>query len=261
MSVLTGARTAAHGPGAELLPVHELQVDMLGQSGEQSWSVAREPRLHHELVLVDQSLFRQRQRERHTSHQQSPARLLLQVPNGLLKVVAGYEFRVPIDPVQRARHDVLLGPIDRVGEGDHPLGHPLRLDASLRERPPPVLHQCVGHPTEEQGIGLRERFGCVTMHFFVRDHHAMIATSVQGDVDGIPKWPHVSRVSRARRGSRIVDQRATYRDHFRGSRYATFGGYSIRSLRRHTAPPATPVACNRGPPVAELRDSNPGGIT
>ena len=33
--------------------------------------MARQPGLHHELVLIDQSQLRQRQRELHASHEQS----------------------------------------------------------------------------------------------------------------------------------------------------------------------------------------------
>jgi hypothetical protein len=34
----------------------------------------------------------------------------------------------------------------------------------------------------------------VTMQLFVGDDHAVIATSVQRDVDGIPKWSHYAAV-------------------------------------------------------------------
>jgi hypothetical protein len=42
---------------------------------------------------------------------------------------------------------------------------------------------------------LGEVLGCVTMQVFVRDHHTMIAASVQCDVDGIPKGSHCVSVS------------------------------------------------------------------
>src|SRR5881275_636509 len=73
--------------------------------------MARQPGLHHELVLVDQSKLRQRQRELHASHQQSLTRLPLELLNGLPQIPA-HELRVPIDPVQGARHDVLLCRVD-----------------------------------------------------------------------------------------------------------------------------------------------------
>src|SRR5881275_3126910 len=76
--------------------------------------MAREPGLHHELVLVDQSKLRQRQRELHASHQQSLTRLPLELLNGLPHIPA-HELRVPIDPVQGARHDVLLCRIESSG--------------------------------------------------------------------------------------------------------------------------------------------------
>src|SRR6266498_3218311 len=68
--------------------------------------MAGEPGLHHELVLIDQSQLRQRQRELHASHEQSLTRFPLELLNGLPEIPAR-ELRVPIDPVQGARHDVL----------------------------------------------------------------------------------------------------------------------------------------------------------
>src|SRR5215212_9761415 len=47
--------------------------------------MARDPRVHHELVLIDQSQLRQRQRERHASNEQSLARLSLELLNGVPK--------------------------------------------------------------------------------------------------------------------------------------------------------------------------------
>src|SRR5450756_3112187 len=82
--------------------------------------MARQPGLHHELVLIDQSELRQRQRELHASHEQSLTRLPLELLNGLTQIPA-HELRVPIDPVQGARHDVLLCRVDRPGAGFHPI--------------------------------------------------------------------------------------------------------------------------------------------
>jgi hypothetical protein len=63
--------------------------------------VAGQPGMDHELVLIDQSQLRQRERERHTSGNQSLARLLLQLLNGLSQIPAD-ELCVSIDPVQGA---------------------------------------------------------------------------------------------------------------------------------------------------------------
>jgi hypothetical protein len=41
----------------------------------------------------------------------------------------------------------------------------------------------IGHPAKEEGIGLGEVLGPVTMQLFVRDHCAMIAATVQCNVD------------------------------------------------------------------------------
>src|SRR3977135_2721491 len=77
-------------------------------------------RLHHELVLIDQSQLRQRQRELHASHEQSLTRPPLELLNGLPQIPA-QELRVPIDPVHGARHRVLLCRVYRPGEGFHPI--------------------------------------------------------------------------------------------------------------------------------------------
>ena len=60
----------------------------------------------------------------------------------------------------------------------------------VARQPPRRLHHFVGDPAKEEGIGLREGLGPVTMQFFVRDPDTMIAAPVQGDVDGIPKGSH-----------------------------------------------------------------------
>ncbi len=148
--------------------------------------------MHHELVLVDQSQLRQRQRELHAPHEQALARLPLQLLNGLSQIIAAHEFCVPIDPVQGARHDVLLRRVDRPGEGRHPLGHPIRPHSRLRRRPPRRLHHFVGDPAKKEGISLREVLSRVAMQVFVCDHHTVIAAPVQCDVDGISKGSHWS---------------------------------------------------------------------
>ena len=99
--------------------------------------------------------------------------------------------RVPIDPVQGARHDVLLCRVDSPGEGLHPV----RPRSRRHRPPPPCLHQFVSHAAKEKGIGLVEVLGVVTNQFFVREDCPMIAAPVQGDVDGIPKGSHHVTVS------------------------------------------------------------------
>jgi hypothetical protein len=63
----------SHGdcPRPEPMAIHELELDALAQTGEQRRPVAVKDRLHKELVLVDQSQIRQRQGERHATHQQA----------------------------------------------------------------------------------------------------------------------------------------------------------------------------------------------
>src|SRR5215207_2312455 len=141
--------------------------------------------MHHELVLVDQSQLRQRQRELHTSHEQSLARLPLELLNGLAQIPA-HELRVPVDPLQGARYDVLLCRVDRLGEGFHPI----RSRSRGRRWPPRCLHHFVRHPPKEKCIGLVEILDRVTMQVFVRGNCTMIAAPVQCDVNGIPKESH-----------------------------------------------------------------------
>jgi len=63
--------------------------------------------MHHKLVLIDQSQLRPCQREGHTSHVQSPAWLPLEPLNDCAHIPT-HELGVPIDLLQRARHDVLF---------------------------------------------------------------------------------------------------------------------------------------------------------
>jgi quinol monooxygenase YgiN len=64
------------------------------------------------------------------------------------------ELRVPIDPVQGARHDVLLPRVDGPREGFRPVRHRHRPG----RQPPPRLHHFVSHAAKEKGIGLGRCF-------------------------------------------------------------------------------------------------------
>src|SRR5581483_11402762 len=141
--------------------------------------------MHHELVLVDQSQLRQGKRELRTCDEQPPARLPLELLNGLSQIPA-QELRVPIDPVEGARDDVFLHPVDRPGEGLHPIGPRSR----PRRRPPRGFHHLVRHPAKEEGVGLGEVLDRVSMQLFVGGHCTMIDAPTQCDVDGIPKALH-----------------------------------------------------------------------
>src|SRR5688572_30309549 len=129
------------------------------------------------------------QEELHASHEPSLTRLPLQLLNGLSQNPA-HELRVPIDPVQGARHDVLLCRVDRPGEGFHPI----RPRSRPRRRPKRCLHHFVSHPAKEESIGLFEVLDRMTMQVFVREYCTMVAAPVQCDVDGIPKRSHYARV-------------------------------------------------------------------
>ncbi len=77
--------------------------------------MAGKPGLHDKLVLIYQPQLRQRQRKLHAPQEQSLTRLPLQLLNGFSQIPP-HELRVPIDPVQGARHDVLLCRVDRPAE-------------------------------------------------------------------------------------------------------------------------------------------------
>src|SRR5215469_5122260 len=103
-----------------------------------------------------------------------------------------HELRVPIDPVQGARHDVLPCRVDRPGEGFHPIGPRAR----PRRRPPRCLHHLVSHAAKEEGIGLDEVLDRVTMQVFVCEHGTMIAAPI----DGISKGSHSTVAANAQEG-------------------------------------------------------------
>src|SRR5881409_2220217 len=197
--------------------------------------MAGQPGLHHELVLIDQSQLRQRQRELHASHEQSFTRLLLELLNGLPQIPA-YELRVPIDPVQGAGHDVLLCRVDRLGERFHPIGHPIR--PRTRRPPPRCLHHFVGYPAKEEGISLRDALGRVTMQVFVRGYRTMIAAPVQCDVDGIPKGSHYVLSDRQVQSRGVAEGRAPS-----ALRKHTNDYFALRYERRTKRPGLARPAC------------------
>ena len=148
--------------------------------------MADEPGMHDDFVLIDQSHFRQCERECHASREKSLTRLLLELLNrGSL--ITTHELRVPINPVQCARHDVLLLRVDRPGERFHPI----RSLSGWRRVSPRCFHHFVRHPSKEQSISPLDALRRTTMQLFVRDSFTMIATSVERDVDRISKWSHV----------------------------------------------------------------------
>ena len=70
------------------MAIHQLELDALAQTGEQRRPVTGKDRLHQELVLVDQSQICQRQGERHATHEQAIAWLLLELLNRLGQVAS-----------------------------------------------------------------------------------------------------------------------------------------------------------------------------
>src|SRR5215218_8174026 len=141
--------------------------------------------MNDELVLVDQSQLRQRERELHASNEQPLTRLPLEPLDGFPQIPA-HELRVPVDSVEGTRHHELLCSVDRPGERFHPF----RPGFYPRRRPPRCLHHFIRHPAKEEGIGPLEVLDSVTMQVFVGDPCTMIAAPVQCDVDGIPKGSH-----------------------------------------------------------------------
>src|SRR5918996_1461348 len=104
--------------------------------------------------------------------------------------VASHQLGIPIDPAQRARHDILLRPVDGLGERPPPLIHPVRPRARGR-LPPRRLHHLVGHPAEQQGIGSFHLSGPVAHRLLVRREPCLVmAAAVERDVDRVSKWSH-----------------------------------------------------------------------
>src|SRR6185503_3034840 len=116
-------------------------------------------------------------------------RLPLELLNGLSQISA-HKLRVPIDPVQSARHDILLCPATAPSEGFHPIRPRFR----PRRRPKRCLHHFISNPAKKESIGPVEVLDRVTMQLFVRENCTMIAAPVQCDVDGISKGSHYTRV-------------------------------------------------------------------
>ena len=163
-ATFVGSYRIATAPEPSSSRLTSFRSSVLRQPREQRRPVARQPGVHDELVLVDQSQLRQRQRELHAADEQPLARLPLELLDGLAQVPA-HELGVPVDPVQGARHDVLLRRVDRPGEGLRPRRASLPV---RRRRPPRRLHHLVGHPAEEEGVGLREVLDGVAMQLLVR---------------------------------------------------------------------------------------------
>src|SRR5690606_2173166 len=115
----SGLVSQRYRTGAELPPAYQFQIDILRKALEKRRPVARDPGMYHEVVLVDQAHLGQRKRKRHAPEAEVSTRLLLEPLDGLLEVAAD-ELRIPIDPIQGFRHDVLLRCMDRLGEGHHP---------------------------------------------------------------------------------------------------------------------------------------------
>src|SRR5258708_1354797 len=116
--------------------------------------MAHEPGLHHELVLIDQSQLCQRQRELPASHERSFTRFPLELLDGLPQIPA-HELRVPIDPVQGARHDVLLCRVDRQLCPSPPLPPLVRWSLLANER-----NDCWSTAVRWRTKGIPPRRGC-----------------------------------------------------------------------------------------------------
>jgi hypothetical protein len=68
------------------------------------------------------------------------------------------------------------------------------------------LHHFVSHPAKEEGIGLIEALGRVTMQVFVREHCTMIAAPVQSDVPGPKPFAMVAACTVGSQLKRIIHQ-------------------------------------------------------
>ena len=105
-AVTHGPVSQGDRPRPELMAIHELELDAPAQTGKQRRPVSGKDRLHKN-TRTHQSQICQRQGERHATHEQALAWLLLE-PLNRLPQVASHQLGIPIDPAQRARHDVLF---------------------------------------------------------------------------------------------------------------------------------------------------------
>jgi hypothetical protein len=134
-----------HRPRAELQPAHEVQVDMLREPREQCRPVARQPGLHHELVLIDQSQLRQRQR--------AAARLPRTAPYPIPASAAEQPSREPHARAPRSNRPAAVCSTRRTScrvDGPGAWLHPIRPRSRLLRRPPRCLHHLVRHAAEEE---------------------------------------------------------------------------------------------------------------
>ena len=160
--------------------------------------VPSEPRLHDELVLIDQPALGQRQRKGHACGVEALAGLLLQTLDGLDR--ADRRERSPhSSPASVMVFDTtyfFAGPM-ALANGIIQSGIPSRrtpVSLGLRQ---PALHHSVDDPAEDQRIGPRDGLGGVAMQLCVRNPHLMIDAAIQRDVDREPKRAHAQSPSSA----------------------------------------------------------------
>ncbi|MEI2718644.1 MAG: hypothetical protein V9E87_00670 [Gemmatimonadales bacterium] len=65
------------------------------------------------------------------------------------------------------------------------------LTPGLADWSPRLLHHAVGHPAEEQRVGLRDACGRVMVQRLVGEALAVIAAAVEGEVDRVAEGAHV----------------------------------------------------------------------
>ena len=205
--VVTGMLLRGALAGALIGVVAPLVVKLVGR--ERWYGLARRMTLHRAVamgiavttvctglyVLFPASNWPEVEREPQSLDEQAPAGCRLEVPDGRGQI-APDQLGVPVDPVERAGDDVLRCGVDRPGEGDHPVIHPVR-PGPVGRRPPGGLHHLVGHAAEEQSVGAGQALGPVAVRLLVGCHRLVVDAAVERDVDRIAQRSHGRVTGRA----------------------------------------------------------------
>ena len=175
-----------HRPRAELLPPHELQVDVNLDSPANNvgpWPASLGCTMNSYSSISPSSAKASGSVTPPTYSPSPGCRLSSRTASPRSPA---HELGVPVHLLQGAGHDVLLRRVDRPAEGRRPLGPRLRRP----RRAPGRLHHLVGHAAEDQGVGLRDRLRRMAVRLFVRGTRPVVDAAVQRDVDGVSKRSH-----------------------------------------------------------------------
>ncbi len=187
-----GRYRRANAPDRNSWRSHQLELDALAQTGEQRRPVSGKSTgcTRNSYSSISPQIC-QRQGERHATHEQALAGLLLELLNRLPQV-ASHAARHSNRPRSACSTRRTSSPGRwSSANGISALIHPVRPRARGR-LPPRRLHHLVGHPAEEQGIGSCHLSGPVAHRLLVRREPCLVmAAAVERDVDRVSKRSHL----------------------------------------------------------------------